>query len=85
MERDPATAQRLTLSKLLQKVSETTPQELRWVNAFWSLWPRDVLGGGALWVLIWSVLDRVEACGVLSFGMLWGYGGWDVFIHLNGN
>ena len=31
-------------SKLLQKRSQTTPQKLRWMGAFWSLGPCDVLG-----------------------------------------
>ena len=35
-----------------------------------------VLGDGASWVLAWSVLDRVGACGVPSFGMLWCLVGW---------
>ena len=55
------------------------------MNAFWPLWPRRVLGDGASWVLAWFVLDRVGACGVPSFGVLWGCGGLDVFIYLSDN
>ena len=42
-------------------------------------------GGGARLVLIWSVLDRVGACGVPSLWVLWGRGDLDAFIHLGGD
>ena len=45
------------------------------MSAFWSPWPRGVLGGGALLVLIRSVLDRVGPVGCRLSGVLRGCGG----------
>ena len=51
---------RITLFKRLQKGSKTTPQELRWVSAFWSPWPRNVSGMvlcGSYLGLFWTGVD----------------------------
>ena len=55
------------------------------MNAFGFLGPHGVLGGGAQYVLIWSVLDQAGICGVPSFWVLWGRGDLDAFIYLSGN
>ena len=86
MKRDPATAQRLALSKLLQKESQTTPHEPRWVNAFLVPLASRRSGGGASWVLIWSVSRPGGGLKSAIFRDVVGlWGGMGVFIYLNGN
>ena len=82
MERDLATAQRLTLSKLLKK---RAPHQPRWMKAFLVPLASRRSGGGALRVLIWSVSGQGGGLWSAFFQDVVGLWRLDVFIHLIGN